>query len=134
MSMVRRGAQAALITVFLGGLLGPLYTLATVASGSDPWLGAHAAWTCERVCHGCHGPYATRGGTKVNGSSRGGKASKTYCQPPKGSLEDVEDLPRYEVEDGSVRVLLAGYLVVLPLVFLLSFGGLTLVQRRRARA
>lgn len=44
MSAARNAAQAFLITVFVGGLLGPLYAMGTHMAGSDPWLGAHAAY------------------------------------------------------------------------------------------
>lgn len=133
MSVARNAAQAALITVFVGGFAGPLYALATLVAGSDPWLGAHAAYVCGEICEGCRGPYASRGGTKVNGSSRGGKAAKLYCQPPKGSLDEVEDRERYVVEDGSVRVIGAGYGVMLPLVFGSAFGVVRVWARRKGQ-
>lgn len=132
MSAARNAAQAFLITLFVGGLIGPVYAVATVVAGTDPWLGAHAAHVCGKICEGCHGPYETRGGTKVNGSSRGGKASKMYCQPPRGRLDSVDDLDRFVVEDGSLRVIGAGYSVVLPLVFGVAFAALRLRERRRA--
>jgi len=131
MSVARNAAQAILITVFVGGLLGPVYTLGTVAAKSDPWLGAHAAHACDKICPGCRGPYETRGGTKSNGSSRGGKAAKFYCQPPRGTLNDVDDLARYEYPEGQLSVLGAGYSVMLPLVFAVAFGALRLRARRR---
>ncbi|MDO9020700.1 MAG: hypothetical protein Q8S73_16030 [Deltaproteobacteria bacterium] len=131
MSAARNAAQAFLITVFVGGLLGPLYAMGSLMAGSDPWLGAHAAYTCPTICPGCHGPYESRGGTQVNGSSRRGRASKFYCQPPHGTLDDVDDLARYEFPDGSLVVIGASYAVVLPLVFAAAFGALRLLARRR---
>lgn len=133
MSAARNVAQSLLLTLFVGGLLGPVYAVATVVSGSDPWLGAHAAHVCSTICDGCRGPYKARGATKVNGSSRGGQASKLYCQPAKGSLDEVDDLDRYAIEDGSISVIGAGYAVVLPLVFATAFGLLRLRARRLER-
>jgi hypothetical protein len=49
-----------------------------------------------------------------------------YCQPPKGSLDHVDDLERYEYEDGSNSVLFAGYAVVVPPVFGMAFATLRL--------
>ena len=130
MSVARNAAQAVLITVFLGGLLGPVYTLVTAFAKTDPWMGAHAAHACAKICTGCRGPYETRGGTNSNGTSRGGKAAKFYCQPPRGTLNDVDDLARYEYPGGQLSVLAAGYSVMVPLVFAAAFGALRLRTRR----
>jgi hypothetical protein len=130
MSVARSAAQAVLITVFVGAFLGPVYTVATAVAKTDPWLGAHAAHACAKICAGCRGPYETRGGTNSNGTSRGGKAAKFYCQPPRGTLNDVDDLARYEYPDGQLSVLAAGYSVMVPLVFAAAFGALRLRARR----
>ena len=53
-----------------------------------------------------------------------------YCQPPAGSLDDVSDLARYEIEDGSLGVIAAGYSVAIPLVFGVALGALRLRARR----
>lgn len=131
MSTVRRIVLALLITLPVAGLLGPLFAMVTVRARTDPWFGAHAALVCARVCEGCHGPYEVRGGTQVNGSSRRGKASKMYCQPPRGTLDEAGDMAPYELAGGSIWVMLGAWALVVPATALATFAVLTAVGKRK---
>lgn len=133
MSVARRVVLSIVLGLLASGFLGPLLAMVSVRAGTDPWLGAHAAIVCARVCPGCRGPYVVRGGTRVNGSSRGGAPSKMYCQPASGALPTGGDLDAYELASGSLWVIAGSVVVVAPLLALASFAALSLTRRRAAR-
>lgn len=124
-----------LASIFIGPLVGVGFAVLMATRGSDAWFGLQTSFVCEEVCEGCHGPLERRGGTNVVHGRGRGEPSKTYCQPPRGSLDDVKDLAPYEVTSRGETLLLAGSVVpVFALSWAVLFGVFRAVFRRRASA
>jgi hypothetical protein len=117
--------RAALLALFLSFFVGPLlgvgFAMVMAAGGSDAWFGLQTKIVCDQVCDGCHGPVERRGGTRVVQGRGRGKPSKMYCQPPEGSLDEAEDIGRYQVGDRAEALFLVGAIVP---AFVLSWVGL----------
>lgn len=122
----RAAFLALFLSLFAGPLLGLGFAVFMSTQGSDAWFGLQTKLVCEEVCDGCHGPVERRGGTRVVQGRGRGTPSKTYCQPPRGSLDDADDLERYRVSTQAESLFIYGSIV--PAV-VLAWGVLFAVLR-----